>query len=241
MNGMPLAWWSMMLMRAFRKYRVHAFPNTGGWNGGYRHANADGQDYSVQWQVTGLNPNLTYDVQARWLNGDTSRETNVYYDISAAGSDSTPAPGVNQQLNYNTWMTISDLGIQPAVDETAIVTLRSMASNVSGLCADAVQFLPENNPISDIARRHYYVRNDTGTYLVNLLSGVIEYYRVNLDNATDNREIVTAGKLVRLTAADAAAAGIVTGRSYAEECQNFANWYSFYRRRELRPKMPLPM
>ena len=102
--------------------------------------------------------------------------------------------------------------------------------------ADAVQFVPKNNAISDVARRHYFVQNATGTYLVNLLNGVIEYYRVTLVDPTDNREVVTADKLVRLTDVDAASAGIVTGRTYAEEIQNFSNWYSFYRRRELTAK-----
>ncbi len=50
------------------------------------------------------------------------------------------------------------------------------------------------------------MQNASGTYLVNLLDGVIEYYRVNLADPTDNREVVTADKLVRLTDADAAAA-----------------------------------
>ena len=116
------------------------------------------------------------------------------------------------------------------------VTLRAISTGQSGLCADAVQFVPQNNTISDVARRHYFVQNASGTYLVNLLNGVIEYYRVNLADPTDNREVVTADKLVRLTAADAAAAGIVTGRTYAAEIQNFSNWYSFYRRRELTAK-----
>ncbi len=108
--------------------------------------------------------------------------------------------------------------------------------SASGLCADAVRFVPVDGSISDIMRRHYFVRNGNGTFLVNLRNGSFEYYRVTLNDTTSNRETVTVGKLQRLTAVQAGdpnIAGIVTGRTYAAEIQNFSNWYSFYRRREL--------
>ncbi|MBR9985149.1 MAG: hypothetical protein KFF68_04505, partial [Desulfosarcina sp.] len=209
---------------------------TGGWNGNYRYATDPVDLHAAQWVATGLDPAVTYDVEARWLNGDEMREANVYYDIVGLTTDSTPAPGVDQKGSaglWNTWVKISDAGVQPDATGTITVNLRAISTGLSGLCADAVQFVPQNITISDVARRHYFVQNAGGTYLVNLLGGVIEYYQVNLVDPTDNREVVTADKLVRLTDAAAAAAGIVTGRTFTEEIQNFANWYSFYRRREL--------
>ncbi len=207
--------------------------NGGGWNGTYLHTSGGAQTYTASWTATGLDPTTTYDVQARWLNGGIDRETDVVYVISDNGANPQNSAPMNQQANLNTWMTIAT-GVTFS-SGTGVVTL-NRASDSSGLCADAVQFIPQSTLISNVARRHYFVQNANGTYLVNLLSGVIEYYQVNLVDPADNREVVTADKLVRLTGTDPAAAGMVTGRTYAEEIQNFANWYSFYRRRELTAK-----
>ena len=210
-------------------------PNGGGWNNTYFFSGDPVQVHEVQWVATGLDPALTYDVEARWLNGGEMRFSDVVYTITGATTDTTPAPGVDQRQSaglWNTWVRISDAGIQPDATGTATVTL-SRDAGQSNLSADAVQFVPQNNTLSDVARRHYYVQNTNGTFLVNLLNGVIEYYRITLTNPADNREVVTADKVARISDAEAAAAGIVTGRSYAEEIQNFANWYSYYRRREL--------
>jgi type IV pilus assembly protein PilY1 len=84
--------------------------------------------------------------------------------------------------------------------------------------------------------------------LVNLVNGNIEYYYVKLDDINDNHEVVTADKLIPVdsdhsTQLPDTPSNITSGldnkrlnsdgipRSYSEECQSFANWYSFYRRR----------
>ncbi|MCU0599762.1 MAG: PilC/PilY family type IV pilus protein, partial [Desulfobacterales bacterium] len=82
-----------------------------------------------------------------------------------------------------------------------------------------------------INRAHYYTQNTNGTFLVNI-NGSIKYYRY----VDDGDAIVESNELTLLTPTEAAAAGIVTGRTYTQERQNFANWYSFYRRRELTAK-----
>jgi outer membrane protein assembly factor BamB len=79
----------------------------------------------------------------------------------------------------------------------------------------------------NIIYAHYYVQNANGTYLVNM-NGDLTYYKFDDANANDE---VDLGELVELTAVEAADAGIVTGRTYAQERQNFANWYQFYRKR----------
>jgi len=206
--------------------------NGGGWNGTYLYADNGPQIYSATWTANNLDSSTTYDVFARWLNGGTSRLTNVHYRTH---DDATfiVEEIVDQQQNLNLWMPIA--ANVTFSSGTGVVKIEETTST-SGLCADAVKFVPANNPISDIARRHYYVCTGTGTYLVNLLGGNIEYYRVNLDAPANNRETVTVDKLARLTDTEAATAGIVTGRTYTEECRNFSNWYSFYRRRELTAK-----
>ena len=206
--------------------------STGGYNNNYLYANGTETTVTATWTATGLDTSTTYDVYARWLNGGTSRLTDVHY-LTYDNATLVADTGVNQQLNLDTWMPIAT-GITFS-SGTGVVTI-SEDGGSSKVCADAVKFVPADNPISDIARRHYYVQNSNGTYLINMLAGNIEYYQVNLLSATDNREVVSADKLQPLTAAEAASAGIVTGRTYDEEIQNFANWYSFYRRRELTAK-----
>ena len=130
----------------------------------------------------------------------------------------------------------SGIGVVKMVDE--------VVNGNYQVSADAVRFLPVSPTVSDIMRRHYYVRIGSDTYLVNITNGIgasIEYYKVLLDDPNDNREIVTASKLQRLTspgddAAIRALDALRNNRSYSDEIQNFANWYSFYRRRELTAK-----
>ena len=205
-----------------------------GWNGNSRE-NLGAGTVSAQWEASAatgspLNPSILYDVQVRWpVWGGYDKMPQ--FEVWDGGSFSTTSAPMDQSINSNTWMTIAtDVSFTTGI---GIVKIPDTVVTADWqINADAVQFVPKNN-ISDVARRHYFVQNASGTYLVNLLNGVIEYYRVDLADPTDNREVVTADKLVRLTNADASSAGIITGRTYAAEIQNFANWYSFYRRREL--------
>jgi VCBS repeat-containing protein len=80
---------------------------------------------------------------------------------------------------------------------------------------------------TDISYAHYYVKSaSTGQVYLVELDGTINYYSLTIDAA----DVVT--DLTPITGA-AVPADIQTGRSYAEERQNFANWYSFYRKRWL--------
>jgi type IV pilus assembly protein PilY1 len=78
----------------------------------------------------------------------------------------------------------------------------------------------------DVINAHYYVWSDSQgkPYLV-VLDGAIKYY-----------EVTTSGDkavgLVEKTGSDIPA-DVESGRTYTEERQNFANWYSFYRKRWL--------
>ena len=112
-------------------------------------------------------------------------------------------------------------------------------------CADAVAFVPVGSGTIDIHRSHYYTLYDLNgdeqvdsgetVYLVNLNGDTssIEYYVVD---ASDDH--VAAGDLMPVAADDVPAGARPSNadgsfRTYEQERQNFANWYSFYRRREL--------
>jgi hypothetical protein len=204
--------------------------NSGGQDNNYLYSNGSETTVTATWTAP-LDSSIAYNVEARWVTY-ASRSTDVHY-LTYDGATLLDDTGVNQQLTGNTWTTIATNVTFSSGIGTVTISESGVSSNV---CADAVRFVPQENNISDVYRRHYFTQSESGdTYLVNLnhATSEIEYYQVNLSDSTDNREVVTAGKLLRVTSPPA---DIVTGRSYTGECQNFANWYSFYRRRELTAK-----
>ena len=80
-------------------------------------------------------------------------------------------------------------------------------------------------------------------YLVNFVAGVREYYRFQ---DSDGDELVESGELIPILEADLPDSArpklydeegnFVRYKTDAEDLQNFANWYSYFRRRELTAK-----
>ena len=211
------------------------FSQSGSWGeySYYLYSNSDNQDYTATWTLS-VDTSKTYNVYARWTSN--SNRSNAVHYRTYNGTVEIEDKSVDQSSNGGDWISIAS-GVQ-FPSGNAKVQINQHADRYE-LSADAVKFvaIDNGNAVSNIARRHYYIKGTDGlVYLVNLLADVIEYYRVNLDDADDNREVVTEEKLIRLTSEEAGTAGIVSGRTYAEECQNFANWYQFYRRRELTAK-----
>ena len=116
--------------------------------------------------------------------------------------------------------------LQPARPDVTI-NFHVDDNNQDRVCADAVKFVPHGSIPVDIKNAHYYVWSaQTGTpYLVIIDGGVISYYQVNDLNANGK---VDPGELVQTASPPA---DVVTGRTYAQERQNFANWFTFFRRR----------
>ena len=112
----------------------------------------------------------------------------------------------------------------------SVTIARHAGSNGSSTVADAVKFVPTASSVT-INNAHYFVWSamDGKPYLVNIdIDGAtLEYYAFD-DGDADN--VVEDGELTQTATPPA---DVVTGRSPAEEQQNFANWYSFYRKREL--------
>lgn len=216
--------------------------STGGQYDNYLYTSGAESTVTAVWTATNLDTSTTYNVEARWLNGGTARSDDVHY-VTLDGTTQVADTGVNQEENYNVWTTIAaDVTFSSGTGVVFISedgTATSIAGTGSYACADAVRFVPQENNISDIARRHYYVRSeeDSQTYLVNI-TDEIEYYLVDLDDPDDNDEVVTAGMLTRVTSPPADISTDWNGDAldYTKLCQNFANWYSFYRRRELTAK-----
>ena len=111
----------------------------------------------------------------------------------------------------------------------ATVTLTRQTSNTSEVTnADQVVFQAEGETIP-IA--HYYLQDSLGTPYLVTISGGLRYFRVE-DQAEGQtgHGIVEDGELVAVAALPGE---IDSELSYAEERQNFANWYSFHRKRSL--------
>jgi hypothetical protein len=200
--------------------------------GTYYYTNAVGA-FSATWTANNLDPGQTYDVYALWAQGGTNRYNAVPYTTYHDGG--TTVTSVNQQLDLGDWTRIAggDDGITFAGGIGRVVLNRTTTSSSSGrACADAIAFVPHGSTAIKINRAHYYTQTTSGTYLVNINNNTIAYYKFTDIN---NDGIVQGNELNRLTVkpTDILTAGRTT---YSQERQNFANWYSFYRKRELTAK-----
>jgi type IV pilus assembly protein PilY1 len=202
--------------------------------------------YTATWTAENLDPGTDYSAYVRVVS-NTSRSEIVYYTVDGTIVE------INQRdpANYGKWVLLKD-NISFA-DDTGVVTLNHECSQYNGdsAAADAVAFVPTdlvtNGIPLNIVIAHYYVKNDTGVYLVNL-NGNIRYFQlrdagVDWDGDGDvdaddiiytfnGDRVVDNGELQGMTLGEAQAAGIITGRSYPQERQNFANWCQFARSRD---------
>lgn len=197
----------------------------------------------ARWTTPAPLPAGTYEVYARWPNAgsSTNRDRLAQYEVFDGGVKLGATAVLSQRYNANTWMS---LGSKTFTGGIASVKLTRSGSQTRTL-ADAVRFLPTGaGSMINIINAHYYTWNDLdsdGTrdagediYLVNL-TNPIAYYRFNDLDSDDN---VENGELISVAAASVPAtvrtyAVPTAADAYTVERQNFANWYSFYRRREL--------
>ena len=116
--------------------------------------------------------------------------------------------------------------------------------------ADAVMFIPPGSSYGtiDIKNAHYFVLEDTdndgehdsgeNVYLVNLTSAGRTYYLVDVIDGQMTEEVTAVTDpphAIRPAVLDEQGA-FVEYVSADDDLQNFANWYSYYRRRELTSK-----
>ena len=204
-------------------------------------------DYSAAWYPTEI-PAGEYEVFTRWV-ADPGRSESVPYDVYASGVTTTVT--VNQTKNGGTWVS---LGTYTFEEESGSVSvdLTAYDPDTSGsVSIDAVKFEPTNLPGFEIPISHYYVCEGDeeilwlldnqdipytdGTvcngqpWLVVIDAGEIKYFRfddANLDDKVDNGELTEVAEA-------SVPASVKTDRTYDEERQNFANWFTYYRKRDL--------
>jgi hypothetical protein len=202
-----------------------AYPDVEPNKDGYYSAIQEGQDYTATWAPYLLAGQ--YEVYVRYVAADW-RDDKVAYTITHA--DGTDTKEVDQRSGGGEWIKLGDYNFNTG---KADVTLNHHVchSDHARAAADAVKFVPKDaggySIDIDIPRAHYYVYSPTENkpYLVTVDGGSIEYYEFDDANGDD---IVGADELNIVVTPPA---DVKTGRTYVEERQNFANWYTYYRRR----------
>ena len=179
--------------------------------------------YTATW--TPYVPGGTYKVFARWRQL-SDRSHSVPYTINHAGGTDTVY--VDQTSNGGNWYELGIYTFNSGIVQVSISATLT-ADDQDTFCADAIRFLPEGSFTIDIPRAHYYVYSATAgkPYLVSVEDGFISYYEFN---DADSDDFVDSGELMPAVSPPA---DVMSGRSYVQERQNFANWYSYYRRRGL--------
>lgn len=177
--------------------------------------------------------NDTYEVYT-WWNCYNDRDTNAKITIVHSGVSTVVFKNQNSAAGTcGQWVSLGTYAFQKnqTADNKVIIERHAGSTNGSTI-ADAVKFVKPGSV--DVKNAHYYTWNDADSdntvdsgeiYLVNLSGGAITYYQFNDANTIGK---VESGELLQTAIPPA---GVLSTRTYAAEIQNFANWYTFYRKR----------
>ncbi len=231
------------------------FSHTGSWsqssdaqayNGHYYWTDQSNQDVTAIWHTPLAGGQ--YQVYARYFSNDY-RSTAVPYTIYNQGGPTIVY--VNQRLNGGTWFPLGTYTFEESAGGTVGIYTHVGDNNQQRVCGDSIKFVPTSGSSVSVKNAHYYTWDDLdedgemdpgeGMYLVNFVGGVRHHYWFNDRNGN---HIVEGGELFPVDDvphhAKAAFYGddgtFISYKTDAEDLQNFANWYSFYRRRELTAK-----
>jgi len=149
---------------------------------------------------------------------------------------------VHQRPNNN-WVNVADYRIFSGnVQQGATITVnqRTVASGWSALGAGAYNFTASTPAAQTISFASYFTWNDDNgdsirdndeIYLVNIdgagAAGAISYFRVDPAVVAARSNITNSNQLTNVTGAPPA--GLITGRNYEQERQNFVNWFTYSR------------
>lgn len=203
-----------------------------------------------------------YTISAMWRAWD-KRIKNVAYTIIKNGNTIETKGSFNQQKNGGQWNTIGDYSFEKG--DTATVRMYTSDPGSTHYSADAMQFKRAGSAPVVISHIHYYVWDDTNSndtvddgeiYLVNFPwidnnnNGKVEegeivrdYYQLrdaNSNDRVDDGELF--GPLTGSTIPETIQAkrtdeeGVTHILSAPEEALNFANWFTYYRKRSLTAK-----
>ena len=205
------------------------------YNNHYWYTPANGT-YTATWT-----PNLpaqlgsaVWEVSVRWT-ASGERSNSVTYTVNhALGSTDVTK---NQREHGGEWVSLGSFTFNAGTGGSVVMNHHHHGANDSA-CADAVRFTPQIPATIDIKNAHYYTWHDEdgdnvrdpGEIWLVVIDGSLSYYRFTDADADD---VIDVGELLPVTDLNSVPAAVKTGKTYAQERQNFANYYSFYRRREL--------
>ena len=205
--------------------------------------------YMNELKIARWAPNLSpgnYDVYARWIENEWNSNAAEYHVYPDGTAPPTIVP-VDQTQGGGTWGNQGTSNYLGNFDFSAAGYVELFLPNTKAsarmVSADAVKFEPASLSVS-VTRAHYYTWHDADengvldsgetVYLVNFIDN-------NSDGSLDGRQWYTFSDTgdgivqgVELKAIpEASVPAVVRPNAFADDLQNFANWYSFYRRREL--------
>ena len=142
----------------------------------------------------------------------------------------------NPQANYEPWPEYQGQKLGSADKEYP--KSHPTKSNVQTLDLDGESFSVQIKKADgtesnlEVKHAHYFVTSELGLPYLVVIDGDLKdlmYYRVVEIDGTGFKQKVTKVEKVK---ADALPEGLASNRGYEEERQNFANWFSFHRRRQ---------
>lgn len=225
--------------------------NTGGFHVDAHNTNFTESTYANQDKIIRWSPNLVagnYDVYARWVE-DSWNSKSAEYHVYPDGSTGPTIVAVDQTTGGGTFgdqTTQHYLGnfFFTAAGYVEIV-LPNSAASARKVCADAVKFLPTDSVTASIKNAHYYTWHDADedgdldssetVYLVNFVDtdsdGKLDA-RQWYEFADDGDDILQAGELTEVSESSVPAI-VNPHETAAADLQNFANWFTYHRKREL--------
>lgn len=170
-----------------------------------------------------------YEVSVYFENawGDNNDST-AEYTIKHASGESVVI--IDQGANPTEWISLGAYKFSGAAGE-GVTLKRTRTGTYYPTIADKVKFDKYSSTSILINNAHYYVWSisQNRPWLVLLNGSPIKYYSATVDSAA-------TGKVTSLTPGTPPSDvtdQIKSGGDYGKERQNFANWFSFYRRRSL--------
>jgi type IV pilus assembly protein PilY1 len=137
----------------------------------------------------------------------------------------------NPGSTYEPWPDYPGQTFSPADMETPKPHPLKTGTTTLDLDADSFTVAREGGPNLAVKHAHYFVKDSSNDVWLVVIDGesspkAIKYYKV-----TDIDGTGLAEKVVKVRE-EPPPSEIVTGRTYLEERQNFANWFTYARRRE---------
>lgn len=188
---------------------------------------------TATWTVT-LPASGSYEVFARW-NDDNDNDADAKYTVTHQSGSTTVTK--SQEDTPSQWVS---LGTYTFGTTGTVLLRRDTYPEDEYVVADAVMFQSPGTELS-IKNSHYFTINDIDDdgaldsgediYLVNL-DGTTRSYYLFTDSDSDN--YVDSGELTETLEANVPA--YVKPKTASADLQNFANWFSYYRKRILTAK-----